>query len=83
MTLLDAIRASLPTGDRATHLPIRRASWMPGARILWHRDTWQFGTGGSLGVLDTHRMLDVIDGRPQGCLTPESMLADDWEIFQS
>jgi len=84
MTFLDALRAS-----RACNRPIRQASWCLGHRIQWHAKDgrWVFANRYEPDLLLatavtrddwTHRQLDL--SRMQGCLTPETMLAEDWEV---
>lgn len=81
MTLTEAIRDSLPTEERTEHLPIRRSSWLHGISIVWRRDTWQVMNGTTTG-LNARNMIDLLDGGRQGCLTPESMLSDDWSVVE-
>ncbi len=77
MTLLDAIRSSI-TGGTGHHRPIRRASWAAGTHIQWsaHRRAWLFATGRGGPTIA------LVDGHPQGCLTPTGMLAMDWEVVE-
>lgn len=78
MTFLDALRAS-----RALSRPIQQ-----GSRIQWHASAgrWVFANRFEPDLLAVdimseayrHRQIDL--SRMQGCLTPEAMLADDWEV---
>lgn len=85
MTFLDALRAALPAPGRTHHLPIRRASWLPGHRIRWIHEAnrWAFANLFESDILCEpyqRRQLDL--SRMQGCLTPETMLAGDWEVVE-
>lgn len=76
MTLPDALREA---GHGAS---IRRRSWVAGFRIAWSHAQlrWIYGNMFTPSPLDpaTSRELDPFDS--QGCLTPMSMIADDWEV---
>lgn len=85
MTIIEAIERSLPTPTRREHLGIRRLCWMHGRRIQWDAKStrWKFGNEFVPNLLSLERdpgvrELDAMQS--QGCLTPESLTAIDWEI---
>lgn len=72
MTLPQALLASDTGGPE--FLPIRRRVWVSGLGIRYSRSklTWLVETGiGPTGLFGADR---------QQCLTPETMLAEDWEV---
>lgn len=85
MTLQEAIRASQPSESRCDHLPIRRAVWAHGNRIQWFPGEirWKFANSSTTAPLTNPRAGIPLElEQSQRCLTPESMLADDWEVVQ-
>lgn len=95
MTLLEVLDAARPpAGDvESAHRAIRRRCWVVGHRIQWwpQRSCWLFGNAFSQRSLvgaERHRQLPLLGsmdppdptGASQGLLTPDSMLADDWEL---
>lgn len=84
MTIIEAVQRSMPTATRIHHLAIRRLCWVDGRRIQWdpRRLRWMFGNPFTpevfTDVLSNHRELN--EHASQGCLTPESLAAIDWEV---
>lgn len=80
MTLLDALRAS-DTGE-PEYLPIRRRGWAAGLRIWYSRSSvrWLVMQTDEYGA--DVRVLNLCETPCQMCLTPETILADDWELAQ-
>lgn len=85
MTIIEAIARSSPTSTRKEHLAIRRLRWQHGRRIQWDAKStrWKFGNEFQPNLLSHDRdpgirELDAMQS--QGCLTPESLTAVDWEV---
>lgn len=80
MTLLEALTAS----QLGHSLPIRRTCWVHGIRIQWIPTSarWKFGNSFESDLLLAGAR-DLEPLKPQGLLTPDSMLATDWEVVQS
>lgn len=82
MTLLEAIRAAVPADPLTSHGGIRRASWVEGHRIQWApaQMCWLFGNRFEVAPLTAIGRRWSAGEASQGILTPESMLAEDWEL---
>lgn len=71
MTLREALRTADSWPD---YLPIRRREWVAGLQIWWSQSklSWMFTSAENA---EAGRLPEG-----QGVLTPETMLADDWEV---
>jgi hypothetical protein len=80
MTIIEAVQRSMPTATRLHHLAIRRLCWVGDRRIQWdpRRTAWIFGNAFTPDVMLSSRELN--EHASQGCLTPDSLVAIDWEV---
>lgn len=73
MTLTEALRASDTGGPE--FMPIRRGGWVVGLRIWYSRSSVRWMVQSS-----DDEIKDLCGIPTQQCLTPATILANDWEL---
>lgn len=72
MTILEALRSADTGGPY--YRGIRRRSWLEGLRIWYSRESLHWW------CVSDDVAHALCDSPTQQCLTPETILADDWEV---